>query len=514
MSKKVVLFHGRASSFDKPIKVAPLALLHISSFLVKDGFEVKIITDALYDDYINEALRNCDGSLCLGVTAMTGSQITEGLKLSRLVREKYPSMPVIWGGWHPSIMASSTLEDSNVDVVVCGQGERKFYELVKCLGDNAWDNIGRIPGVSFKKNGRLCINNDSWLEDMNNFPCVDYSLIDVKKCLIKTEYGSRTLQYISSYGCPCRCSFCIEPIVNKRRWTGLKAQRVVEEWEYLYREHNIDSIAVYDSNFFVDKSRVYQICRGLINKGVKIKWGNANGRIPQLVKYERDIWELMSESGLSMILTGSESGEQEVLNLIDKDADLSDIYRFSELCKEYGIRVLFSYMSGLPWSNDPESNEKSVRREIKSILSQTQRLSKVTSRNRFMVYAYTPLPGSKMYQKALEYGFNEPKTLKEWSELVYSPEDIFQSAGCKQNWITPKQLRLITMLEQYVFGMMDLDARDWIARDINGGLNRFLFKIFFNLGYFLARLRLKFKFFAMPLDYWLFVKFRKILKLH
>ncbi len=281
---KVVLFHGRASSFEKKNNVAPLALLHISSFLVKDGYQVKIISDYLYDNYIDEALKQCEHSICLGITAMTGSQITEGLKVSSLVKERYPGLPIVWGGWHPSIMPESTLQNPNVDIVVVGQGERKFYELVKSLRDGNLDNLQTIPGVSFKNNGQLMLNNEFLIEDINNFPTVPYDIIDGVKWLNKTEYGNRTLQYISSCGCPYRCSFCIEPVVNRRRWASLSAERVVDEWEYLYKKYGIDSIAVYDSNFFVSKKRVVDICNGLIKKNIRIKWGNANGSIPQLVK--------------------------------------------------------------------------------------------------------------------------------------------------------------------------------------------------------------------------------------
>ncbi|NOX97919.1 MAG: radical SAM protein [Nitrospirae bacterium] len=514
MKNKVVLFHGRASSFGKRVKIAPLALLHLSSFLVRDGFEVKIISDSLYDDdYIEETLKQCEDSVCLGITAMTGSQITEGLKVASLVRQRYPGLPIVWGGWHPSIMPESTLQDPNVDIVIAGQGERKFYELVKRLGDGGLNSLETMPGVSFKKNGQVVLNDEFLIEDMNSFPPVPYDIIDVEKCLNKTEYGNRTLQYISSYGCPFRCSFCIEPVVNRRKWVSLSAERVVDEWEYLYKRYSIDAIAVYDSNFFVDKKRVVDICNGLIKRNIKIKWGNVNGRIPQLVKYEEGVWELMEKAGLKMILTGSESGEQEVLNLIKKDAKIEDIYRFTELCKKYNIKILFSYMSGIPWSNDPKHNEQKVNQEIKSILSQIDKLLTITNKNRFMIYAYTPLPGSELYRKAVEYGFNEPKALRGWSELLYSPEDIFQDTGCKQKWITYKQLKLITMLEQYIYGMMDLDARDWIMQDINNIFFRLLFKWSFNLGNLIVRIRLKYRIFIFPVDYWLFVKFRKLIRI-
>ena len=513
MKNKVVLFHGKASAFGKKIKVAPLALLHISSFLVKDGFEVRIISDSLYDNYFEEALTQCKDSVCVGITAMTGSQISDGLAISNLIKQKYPRLPIVWGGWHPSILPQATLADPNVDIVVVGQGERKFYETVKSLSTDKIENLKGIPGVFFKDGERMVANNTIAIEDMDNFPSLPYDIIDVNKCLINTEFGKRTMQYISSYGCPFRCSFCIEPIVNNRKWVGLSVGRVVDDWEYLYKKYDVDSIAVYDSNFFVDKKRVIAICEGVIKKNLRINWGNANGRISQLVKFEEEVWELMERAGLKVIITGSESGDQEVLDLIDKDAKMEDIYKFTELCKKFNIKIMFSYMSGMPWSNDPKFNEKKVNSEINSIISQVDTLIKISPKNRFMIYAYTPLPGSKMYQKALEYGFDEPRTLREWSELVYSPEDIFQDTGCKQKWISPKQLRLITMLEQYIFGMMDLDAKDWIARDIYNRFFRSIFKCCFNIGYGIARLRLKFRIFIFPIDYWLFVKLRKAIGL-
>lgn len=511
MRNKVVLFQGKASSFDKKINIAPLALLHISSFLAKDGFEVNVISNALYDNYIKETVRRCRDSICLGITAMTGSQILDGLKVSSQARKLYPQMPIIWGGWHPSIMPESTLKDPNVDMVIVGQGERKFYDLVKCLLDNNFKGRDAIPGLFYKNNGNLVLRDIPPVEDMNNFPTVPYDIIDVEKCIGKTEYGRRTLQYISSYGCPFRCSFCIEPVISQRKWVGLRAERVVDEWGYLQRKYNIDAIAVYDSNFFVDKNRIVGICEGLMRNNIKIKIGNVNGRIPQLVKYEKEVWQLMEKAGISMILAGSESGDQEVLDLINKDAVVEDIYKFTRLCKEHNIKILFSYMSGIPWSKDPEYNRVRVDKEISGILSQVDKLLKISKKNRFMIYAYAPLPGSELYYKAIECGFDPPKTLQEWSGLLTSPEDIFQNKGLEKMWISSRQLFLITMLEQYIFGMMDLDAKGWIGGTIKNKVFRFFFRLSFTLGYYLAKIRLKFKVFIFPVDYWIFVKVRKLL---
>ncbi|MDP2943890.1 MAG: radical SAM protein [Candidatus Omnitrophota bacterium] len=512
MKNKVVLFHGNAKAFQKDTPLAPLALLHISSFLVKDGFKVKIFSDVLCNNYIEEAVKECHDSICFGITAMTGNQIYEGLKVAGFVRQRYPDLPIIWGGWHPSIMPKSTLEDPYVDFIIIGQGERKFYDLVKRLRDNGTKNLQDIPGIGYKNDGGLILQENCAIEDMNNFPTVPYEIIDLEKCLFHTEFGNRVIQYISSYGCTFRCSFCIDPVVNKRRWTGLSADRVLEEWSYYHKKYEIDGVTVFDNNFFVDKKRVINLCEGLLRKNLKLKWGNVNGRISQMVRYEEEIWNLMRKAGLAMLVTGSESGEQDVLDLIQKDSRVEDVYKFTELTQKYGIKTFFSYMSGMPWSDNPKFNKQNVDREIRSIVSQVSRLSKINKKTRFMLYAYTPLPGSELYRRAIRYGFEEPKSLHEWGELLYSPEDVFQKVGFRRRWLTYKQFRLITMLEQYIFGMLDLDARDHIAQNIKNSFFRKIFKLSFNLGNLIVRLRLKLKFFAFPVDYWLFVQFRKKVK--
>lgn len=511
MKNKVVLFHGGPSSFRR-INIAPLALLHISPFLVRDGLEVKIISDILYDKCIEETLKQCENSVCLGVTAFTGPQIAEGLKISSLVKKKYPELPIVWGGWHPSIAPISTLQDPNVDMVVVGPGAVKFYEIVKILRESApAADLGKIDGVYFKKDNQVIANSNFSFIDVNSIPSIPYDIINVEKCLDPTEYGVRTIQYISSYGCPAACAFCVDPIINKRRWAGFPAKRVVDEWEYLHRRYGIDSIAVYDSNFFVDKKRVIDICVELLGRNLNIKWGNANGRIPQLAKYEDSVWELMSRAGLRMILTGAESAEQETLDLINKGARIEDIYEFTSKSARHNIKVLFSYMSGMPWSNDKKFNENRVNLEIKNILSQINRLLKTSRKNRFMICIYTPLPGSVMYEKAKRYGFNEPKTLREWSALTFGPEDIFENREHMRGWITRKQAMLVTILEQYIFGLMDLDARGYMAKSIKNRFLQILFKGGFTIGYAIARIRLKTKIFLCPIDFWLFVRFRRLM---
>lgn len=431
---KIVLFHPHPLGDTRRWYGTPLALLSISRILDREGYDIKIISRFLQGGYVRKVLEECKDSVCMGITAITGFQIKDGLKVARLVRSQYPKLPIIWGGWHPSILPEETIRDENVDIVVKGPGDRTFAELVNVLSDGG--DIAKIPGVVYKDGDRIIVNPDRTLEGLDNFPPLPYNLVDVEKCLRETEYGLRTIEYISSYGCPYRCGFCVEEIVNKRRWVGLSSDRVVEEWEFLVKKYNVDSIAIYDSNFFVDKKRIYDICSQLIKKNIKIKWGNVNGRIPQLNEYEPEIWELMARSGCSMILVGAESGSQDAMDLITKDMDVEEVYEFTRLCKKYGIKILYSYVVGLPWSSDIRENEERLNREYKATLFSIDKLLRIGGRQRFMFYLFLPYPGARLFDRAAELGLEYPKTLEGWSDFLMSPEDAFNMV-VKQKWITP-----------------------------------------------------------------------------
>ncbi|NQU83432.1 MAG: cobalamin B12-binding domain-containing protein [Parcubacteria group bacterium] len=504
--KKVTLFFPTPFPYFRPWKGVPLSLLAISRVLDKQGYKIKIISRFLSDTPEKEILKEMKDSVCLGISAMTGFQIYDGLKIAHLVKKAYPKIPIVWGGWHPSILPKQTLKDKNVDIVVVGQGDRTFPELVEVLRKGK--SLKDVHGIVYKQNGKIITNLPRPLEDINNLPPLPYHLVDIEKCIFGTEYGERTIPYISSYGCPYHCGFCVEQIVNKRKWVAVKAEKVVEEWQDLVKKYNADSIAVYDSNFFVNKERVYDICQGLLKKKVKIKWGNANGRVPQLAKYEPEIWQAMEKSGCSMILTGAESGSQEALDFIDKDMNVEEIAKFTNLCKKYHIKILYSFLVGLPWSKSPKENKKFIDQEYDSTLSLIDRLLKISDRNRFTYYIFLPYPGAPLFKRAVNLGLKTPRTLNEWSTYLMSPEDAFKTS-VRQRWITPKQARLTAMLTQYIFGLMDQDTYDVLRLRASAGIKRTIFVLAYRIGLVLVKLRWRFKFFDFPVDYWFFTLVHK-----
>lgn len=509
-SKKIVLYHPNPFSATRPYYGVPLGLLSISRMLDEEGYDIKIIHPASHPDFKETVVEECEGAICFGISSITGYQIEEGREVASLVRSRYPDLPIVWGGWHPSILPTETVKDEFVDIVVRGQGERTFPELVHCL-ENGGDK-SQVLGITYMENGKVQVNPERPLESLDNFPPIPYHLVDVERFISNVEFGQRCLFYFTSYGCPHRCGFCVEEIVTKSRWAGLSAVKVVDELEDMKRRYNIDSVAIIDSNFFTSKRRVKEICELMLERGVDIKWGNVNGRTATLKAYDDDLWAMMKKSGMECILTGAESGDQETLDYMLKDIDTEDVLEMMRFCNKYDIKVLCSYLVGFPWSDDPKECHEKIDRELKTSLDQIKDLFNIHPRIRFMFAMYLPYPSTTLFSKSKPLGMKLPNTFKDWSNFLIAAEDATK-IDVRQKWIKKEHAHQILMLSIYIFFFLDPDSYNLVGDKINSKAYKFMYFVGFQAFKAVVKLRWKYMFFKYPVDFYFYSYLRKHAKL-
>src|SRR5205823_7264423 len=99
-SRRVVLFQP---SYAGKLFGPPLGLLSLAASLRQAGYDAVIIDGALDRDYRRTIAREVRDSLCFGISLLTGPMIREAIDVSRMVRELAPELPIIFGGWHPSL---------------------------------------------------------------------------------------------------------------------------------------------------------------------------------------------------------------------------------------------------------------------------------------------------------------------------------------------------------------------------------------------------------------------------
>lgn len=416
--KFILLFHPQPIA--QGSRIVPLALLSISS-LVEKEYDIKIFHSYDKNDYL-EALKRLDRAVCVGITALTGYQITDGLKFAKLVREKNGQVPLIWGGVHATIEPMQTAASPYVDIVVKGQGEETFTELVRAL-DNKQPLDG-ILGIVYKKDGKIIENPNRPHKSINNFPSIPYYLLGetIHKYIKKNAFAERNLTYISSVGCPFHCRFCyLGNPMFRQAYDAYPAERVVRELKNLADSYKLTGIEIRDSNFFVNENRCREIFIGLINAGLKLTLSDISVRASQFSRFSDDFLELMKAAGVVHVEIGAESGDQEMLDYCDKKLLVKDIIASERKAKQHGIKITNLFITGWPIMEKYKScPKKQLKKELYATIDLIIELFKINPTGDTLLFFYTPLPGAYFYEESIKAGFKCPQSLEEWGNNNFS----------------------------------------------------------------------------------------------
>ncbi|HEY3785332.1 MAG TPA: radical SAM protein [Steroidobacteraceae bacterium] len=416
--RKVLLYNPQAVFF-----TMPLALLAIGSELDPELYEVIIVDGRLDPDPESTLRTHLDEAVCLGVTVLTGAPISDALGISRAAKRARPDLPVIWGGWHPSMFARECLSEPSVDVTVRGQGEETFKEIVERLvrGQSLVGCAGctvRLP------DGAIHENPARPLASVDQFRAHDYGLIPVERYY--ELKGKRQLDYISSQGCNFRCAFCSDPFVYGRKWVGLEPTRMALRLKELWDRYRFDDVNFQDETFFTKARRVQALAERIIESGMKISWA-ATMRADQAIRLPEEVWAACKQSGLRRLLVGVESGSNEMLKRIRKDIRIEQVYQTAEKMIRHEIAGHFPFIVGFPDESDAS---------IQATLDCAKRLRSMSPDFQTPIYYFKPYPGSELVIEAVARGFRLPETLEAWSEFDYV-------AGLPGPWVSPEKFKLI-----------------------------------------------------------------------
>jgi radical SAM superfamily enzyme YgiQ (UPF0313 family) len=406
----------------------PLALLAVGSYLDPRKYNVVII-DGRLEDYplpkIFEALQ--EKGICFAVTVLTGGPIKDALAVSKAVKQRFSNIPVVWGGWHPSLFPGETLAEECIDVVVKGQGEVTFAKLLERF--EAAQPLAGLNGTGYKENGQVVINADRHMEDINAFPPFNYELVDVPAYMRLS--GRKQLDYVSSQGCRFRCAFCADPAMYKRGWHGYSPERIGNEIEMLWRQYQFEHVHFQDETFFTNAKRVQGVAEEFIRRQLPVSWFGTM-RADQGVRLPDHIWELCKQSGLEKIMIGMESGTQHMLDWMQKDIKLDHIFETAAQCIRYDLAINFSVIVGFPGE---------TAESITATLEVIKRLRRMSSDFVVNIFYYKPYPGNKIADELSAGGYRFPRGLEEWSNFDYVDSG-------KSDWLTDEQ---VTRIEAFKF---------------------------------------------------------------
>jgi len=411
MSDIILIFPK--TGFDLGATVAPPhSLLTIAAPLKKAGYKIKIIDqriNSLWKDELREELKS--NSICVGISSMTGSQINFALEAARIVRQeaKNEKMPIVWGGPHPSILPVETAANELVDMVVVGEGEIAFFELVRAI--EAKKSLKDIKGIAYKENGNIITTASRELLDIETLLPTPWDLVNVEKYIHPDFYLKKTDRTLdigqTSRGCVYQCGFCCSATLRKRMWRPMSVNKALDMIITDVQRFKLDGIWLRDDNFYLNSERIRAICEGMVKARLRIDWYSSGTRVDSFLNLTPETIKAMKESGAYVLKFGAESGSNRILNLMKKGITVEQIFLSNIKAKEWAIKPAYAFMAGFPTETLEEVN---MTIEAMKKLIRDNPEAELES-----VSIYTALPGTPMYSLALQYGLNPPKSLEEWS---------------------------------------------------------------------------------------------------
>lgn len=398
----IILLHPRSTRPKN--RRFPLAVLSLAAVL--ESKEEYLIVDGNLDPdpaaTLDGIMRAHDVTL-LAVSVMPGPQMKAAIPLCRNFKQKYPFVPIAWGGYFASLYTDAALNAKYVDFVVRGQGEETLLELIEAIRSKRKPIA--VRGVSYNDDFGLHVHNpERPLRSPNDFPWFPYDrLPEVEKYIVPTFLGKRTAVHQASIGCPYRCNFCgVVPIYGGRQRTEAP-ERTAAILAHLRQRYAIDSVQFYDNNFFLNESHTAALAERLIPLG--LRWWT-EGRIDAVLRYSDETLELLRKSGAAMIFFGAESGSDSVLKQMNKQLTTGQTLQLASRIRKFGIVPEFAFVVGNPI--DPETDTRETIQFIRKI-------KRINPDSEIIVQHYIPTPHPDGMYGKIDQKIEFPRTPDEWA---------------------------------------------------------------------------------------------------
>jgi len=501
---RIVLYGPRIVPSQKAtetLSIPPLSLLAVSSPLLQEKFDIKILDGNLSDDTYLSGI-DPESILCVGITAMTGYQLKDGLQFAKKIRGLDSRIPIVWGGVHVSLLPEQSIQNGYVDIIVIGQGEETFLYLVKAFDEGL--NLAEIDGIYYKQNGTIRANKRRPLVDIQKYPILPYHLINMDRYAaeIKTNKNLRIsgtfdkdkdifMYYYSSVGCPYACRFCASSKHSERRWIGFSVDRVLNEIEYLIKKYKVTFIHMVDTEFFIDIERALKIAQGFIDRKFNIGW-KAQIRANSLARLKDEEVQLLKKSGYFHAEIGVESGSPRMLEYIDKKITVEQVIECAQILKRNDILGSFLFVFGFPGE---------TKQDIKKSFKLASELKKIMLECLLPIYFFNPYPGVPIYEDAIKLGLKPPDSMEAWGNINFELKLNCQLVP----WLNRRYVDYChKVIVFYLPLAFPADIKFGTITYMKTKLKKSKFRLIWFLLHKLALIRVKYQFFDFPFEWFMY----------
>jgi len=377
-------------------------ICYLSACLKLSGIDCRIF-DAYFNSWSEKEIveRVVEyGPDVIGLTAMT-HEIVQASQIASQLKDRL-NTPTIVGGCHVTALPERTLRDfPAVDYVVYGEGERTVIELMKFLQQRGTSEPSNIAGLAWRDTeGNISVNEPreplTPLElDMLPYPDMKDYYNGPQALAGKDSYYT----LFTSRGCPYNCAFCMRVMGRKVRRRSV--QNVVQEMEYAISHYGVHTFDIDDDVFLFDSRQTRELLQLMIDRSLpkRVRWSaltRANFVTPELI-------DLAKKAGCFRIEIGVESGDNEILKVINKGITVEQVRNAVKIIKDSGILVGTYFILGHP-------------NETLETIKKTINLAAELNTHTIAVGLMVPYPGTKIYDMAQRGEGGYRLLTEDWSQ--------------------------------------------------------------------------------------------------
>jgi anaerobic magnesium-protoporphyrin IX monomethyl ester cyclase len=387
----------------------------------------------------------------IGVSCMFSQDWPEIRRLIRLVRQRFPGVPIVAGGEHITATPEFTLDSTpEVDVCVIGEGEETMVDLAAAT-DTGGDLTG-IPGLMVRTTvGNRSTGPRTRIRNLDEIAWPAWDLVPLHQYLDNgLGYGvdrGRSMPMLATRGCPYQCTFCSNPEMWTTRWYARDPGLVLDEIQAYQDRYGATNFDFYDLTAIVKRSWIIDFTQRILDRRMQFTWQLPSGTRSEAI--DEEVCRLLYASGCRNMSYAPESGSPEVLKRIKKVVKLDRLERSVIGAVRAGLNVKLNIIMGFPGES---------RQELGQTVRFLFRMGRAGVHD-MSISLFSPYPGSELYHDLRRSG-HIPELSDEYFLSLGAYKDFSQSVSYTEG-VSPRTLNVYRILGFLVFYGTQYAVRPW-----------------------------------------------------
>lgn len=329
----------------------PLGLLYISAWLDKFNLAHEIYDTTFQQPEHQRQFILHQRPIIIGIYTNLMTKV-EVIRLIKFIRES-PDLSrtlIVLGGPDVTFNVDNYLLHG-ADVLVLGEGEQTFLEVVQSWRQDHGLRFSEVPGIAFYQQDGTILKTPprEKIKDLDDLPRPNRHKINIADYLDswKNHHGRTSLSISTQRGCPYTCRWCSVAVYGQS-YRRRSPQAVVQEMLHMKQTYQVDQLWFVDDVFTISHRWLEEFKEEVITQNALIPFEC----ITRADRLSDNVIKVLKACGCYRVWIGAESGSQAILDAMDRRVNADYVREMIQIAKKNGLETGTFIMLGYPGETD------------------------------------------------------------------------------------------------------------------------------------------------------------------